>query len=125
MENPVSFSPGNPWVRIDNSHVSQFVAERRVNLTCHIGGSPPPSVKWLINGKELRDGDLNRTITIRDNRVHGKFGRNTHELLIYNIQLKHAGNYTCEARNKYYTRRRNILVTCSCKLCILIRFRPL
>ena len=89
-------------------------------LTCHVTGSSTPTVTWLRSGIALRDGDLNGTIRIRNNVVSAAFGERIHELLLDTVQLEHSGNYTCEARNKYHARRRNIVVTASCKLLCIV-----
>lgn len=109
------FSPDNPSVRFDKNHISQFVGMRQI-LTCYVTSSSTPSVTWLRSGIVLRDGDLNGTVRIRNNVVSGAFGERIHELLLDRVQLEHSGNYTCEVRNKYHVRRRNIVVTAFCKL---------
>ena len=109
------FSPDNPSVRFDKNQISPFVGMRQI-LTCHVTGTSTPTVTWLRSGIVLRDGDLNGTIRIRNNVVSGAFRERIHELLLDTVQLEHSGNYTCEARNKYRARRRNIVVTASCKL---------
>lgn len=89
-------------------------------LTCHVTSTSTPAVTWLRSGIVLRDGDLNGTIRIRHNVVSGAFGERVHELLLDTLQLEHSGNYTCEARNKYHARRRNIVVTAFCKLLCIV-----
>ena len=111
----IFLSVDNPWVRLNESHVNRFVGERQI-LTCHVVGTPTPNVTWLRNGKVLRDGDFNRTVRIRDNTLYGALGGQIHKLLLDNVQREHSGNYTCEAKNKYFTRRRNAVVAASCKL---------
>lgn len=109
------FPRDNPWAWFDDDHVSQFVGKTQI-LTCHVGGSPSPIVKWLKDGEEIKHDDFNGTIAIRDNRQYGMFGNNTHEVLLDSVELKHDGIYTCEVRNRYFVRRRNISVLASCKL---------
>ena len=104
----------NPWVSFDKDHVSQFVGKPQV-LTCYSTGSPLPEIKWLRNGKELHSGDLNETVTLRYDGINVELGKQAHQLVISNVQPDHVGNYTCEGRNKYFTRRQDILLTSSCK----------
>lgn len=113
------FFPDNPSVRFDKNRISPFVGMRQI-LTCHVTGTSTPTVTWLKSGIVLRDGDLNGTIRIRNNVVSGAFGERIHELLLDTVQLEHSGNYTCEARNKYHARRRNIVVTASCISCFVL-----
>ena len=108
------FPPDNPSVRFKKNLIFQFVGLRQI-LTCHVMGTPKPTVTWLRNGIRLGDGDLNGTVRIRNNVVSGAFGDQIHELLLDTAQLEHSGNYTCEARNKYHARGRNIVVTVICK----------
>lgn len=108
----------NPWVSFDEDHISQFVGKPQV-LTCYSTGSPLPEVKWLRNGNELHDGDLNETVTLRYDGLIVKSGKQAHHLVISNVQPDHGGNYTCEGRNKYFTRRQDILLSCSCKYMFL------
>ena len=108
------FPPDNPSVRFEKNLIFQFVGLRQI-VTCHVMGTPKPTVTWLRNGIKLGDGDLNRTVRIRNNVVSGAFGDQIHELLLDTAQLEHSGNYTCEARNKYHARQRNIVVTVICK----------
>ena len=112
--NRCSLILANPWVSFDKDHVSQFVGKAQV-LTCHSTGSPLPEVKWLRNGKELHSGDLNETVTLRYDGMNVELGTQAHQLVISNVQPDHVGNYTCEGRNKYFTRRQDILLTSSCK----------
>jgi len=116
---PFFFSPDNPSVRFDKNHISQFVGMRQI-LTCHVTSTSAPTVTWLRSGIVLRDGDLNGTIRIRNNVVSGAFGERVHELLLDTLQLEHFGNYTCEVRNKYHARRRNIVLTAFCKLLCIV-----
>ena len=108
------FPPDNPSVRFEKNLIFQFVGLRQI-VTCHVMGTPKPTVTWLRNGIKLGDGDLNGTVRIRNNVVSGAFGDQIHELLLDTAQLEHSGNYTCEARNKYHARQRNIVVTVICK----------
>ena len=82
-------------------------------------GWPVPTVTWLMNGKELKDGDMNQTIALEKNSEGDQFNLSLH---ILDVDLRHAGNYTCEAtNNKYRSKRRNVLVTVSCKRLLFVR----
>ena len=118
---PFSPSPDNPWIRFDQSSASLFAGGSYV-FKCRTWGIPSPSataVKWMRNGQELKDGDFNGTISIGGRGVVGLI---THELHFYNVDSVHDGNYTCESRNKYYTRRRNLRVLVSCKFLYYLIF---
>ncbi|XP_078371996.1 uncharacterized protein LOC144655586 [Oculina patagonica] len=64
-----------------------------------------------MNGKELKDGDLNQTISLEVDRKGEKFN-----MLLYfsKVNIKHVGNFTCEATNKYHTTKRDIQVLITC-----------
>ena len=65
-----------------------------------------------MNGKELKDGDMNQTIYLK-NTTDGDTSILT--LVIVDLDLRHAGEYTCEASNNYGTNNRSTSVTVSCK----------
>lgn len=72
-----------------------------------------------MNGKELKDGDMNQTIALEKNSGGDQFKLSLH---ILDVDLRHAGSYTCEAtNNKYRSKRRNVLVTVSCKRLLFVR----
>lgn len=100
----------NPWISFDQNRASLFAGGSHV-LKCHTWGIPSPAVKWMRNGQELKDGDLNGTISLGE---HGVVGLITIELHFSNVQSAHNGNYTCESRNKYNTKRLNLTVLVSC-----------
>ncbi|XP_078371879.1 receptor-type tyrosine-protein phosphatase F-like isoform X3 [Oculina patagonica] len=102
----------NPWIRFDESSVSLFAGESHV-INCYTWSVPSSSVKWLRNGQELEHGDLNGTVNVSLLRVADE-ERITLELHFSKVDSGHAGNYTCEARNKYNTRRQNLTVMVSC-----------
>ena len=87
-------------------------AGRKAVLHCNAEGWPLPTVKWLVKGKQLRDGDLNQTISLTEEKLREQISLSLH---FSNVKVLHAGNYTCEARNKYREKRRNIQVSISCK----------
>ncbi|KAL9972475.1 hypothetical protein ACROYT_G018783 [Oculina patagonica] len=100
----------NPWIRFDQKRASLFAGKSHV-LKCYTWGIPSPDVKWMRNGRELKRGDLNGTVSTRE---YGVVGLITIELHFSSVQSVHDGNYTCEARNKYNTKRRNLTVLVSC-----------
>ena len=106
----------NPWIRFHKSRVSLFAGES-YTLDCRAWGIPPPAVKWLRNGQELLKRDLNGTISIAGGAAEKEI---TLKLQFSNVEPQHAGNYTCEARNKYNKRKRNLTVLVSCKLILFI-----
>ena len=75
-----------------------------------------PDITFFRNGQKLKVDDFNGTVEIS---AGGVFGRQEIELLFFNVELGHAGNYTCQAQNKYNTRRRNLTLTVSCKFFLL------
>ncbi len=66
-----------------------------------------------MNGKELKSGDLNQTISLEVDRKGEQF-----IMLLYfsEVNINHVGNFTCEATNKYHMTRRNIQVLPTCKV---------
>lgn len=62
-----------------------------VSIQCNIGGGDlPVNVEWTLNGSPITS-DLDITSTKQGHRVNN--------LLIESVAAKHAGNYTCIARN--------------------------
>ncbi|KAJ7385109.1 hypothetical protein OS493_017477 [Desmophyllum pertusum] len=74
-------------------------------------GWPLPAVKWLMNGKELRNGDLNQTVSLEEAKDGEQFNLSLH---FSEVNTMHAGTFTCEAQNKYHTKERNIQVSITC-----------
>lgn len=101
----------NPSIRLAENVRTLFVGREAV-LRCMVSGVPLPTVKWLMNGKELRNGDLNQTISLEKAKEEEQFNISLH---ISEVNIKHVGNFTCEARNKYHTTRRNVHVKLTCK----------
>lgn len=56
-----------------------------------IKGDPPIDINWMFNGDNIRTND---GITIT------KSGQKMSILYIESVQPRHAGNYSCVARNK-------------------------
>ena len=67
-----------------------------ITLTCQADGFPPPSFSWKFNGNTL-NGTVQNTLTVR------------------NVEVKDAGNYTCEATNDFGGEEVTALVTLECK----------
>lgn len=62
-----------------------------VSLQCAIGGGDlPVNIEWNLNGSPLTS-DLGISAN--------KQGKRINNLLIESVSAKHAGNYTCIARN--------------------------
>lgn len=109
----------------EEDHVSLFAGKRQV-LKCTTWGFPTPSIKWLKDGVVLAEWNaygsypMPRKDVLRNSILYflrtptRMDGKTVHEVHFYNLELGHAGNYTCEAKNNYYTRRRNITVYVSC-----------
>ena len=81
-------------------------------MTCIASGWPLPTVKWFMNGEELTNGDVNQTISSREEKNEKQLNSS---LDISEANMKHAGNFTCEAKNRYHTKRRHIQVSLTCK----------
>ena len=90
-------------IKIPERIPSLFVGEKK-SFYCFVEEPLPLTVRWLKDNtiikerKSQRDKQVNLTLDFRE------------------LDLHHTGNYTCEARNRYYpTMRRTILVSVSCK----------
>lgn len=101
----------NPIVQLSENGGTLF-AGRKAVFHCIASGLPPPTAKWLMNGKELRNGDLNKTITLERKTDGEQLQLSLH---ISDVDFGHAGIVTCEAENKYCMKRRSIQVSVSCK----------
>ena len=42
----------------------QLFVGREAVIFCNVTGWPPLTVKWLMNGTELKDGDLNISVSL-------------------------------------------------------------
>lgn len=106
----------NPWISFEENPVFLLAGESH-SLRCDTWSTPYAPAKWFKNGQELKDGDLN-----------GKFGVTAifdgvanFYLEFSKVELRHAGNYVCEVKNKYFARRKTLIVLVSCELvCLLI-----
>ena len=85
-------------------------AGKKQDFNCTASGWPLPKVKWLMNGTELKDGDMNQTIYLKNKTVGDNL---ILTLAIFDVDLRHAGEYTCEATNNYGTNNRSMSVTAS------------
>lgn len=61
----------------------------KMNLTCHVCGSPPLNIQWMKDRKELTPS--------ADTKV--SFGDGTANLEISKVTKAHAGDYHCKASN--------------------------
>ena len=102
----------NPSIQLAQD-VSFLFGVRKAVLTCIASGWPLPIVKWLMNGEKLTNGDVNQTISLKEEKDDKQLNSS---LYIFEANMKHAGNFTCEAKNKYHTKRRHIQVSVTCKL---------
>lgn len=100
----------NPSIRMAEDSVQLFVGREAV-IFCNVTGWPPPTVKWLMNGTELKDGDLNTSVSLKE----GKKAESIHSSLHFSeVDIRHTGFFSCEAENKYLTKKRNIQVSVTC-----------
>ena len=67
-----------------------------ITLTCQADGYPDPSFSWKFNGK-VRNGARQKT------------------LLLANVEVKDAGNYTCIATNSQGSKETTKVVNVECK----------
>ena len=72
-----------------------------------------------MNGKELRNGDLNQTVSLKEDKKGEQFNLSLH---FSEVNTRHAGNFTCEAQNKYHKKERNIQVSITCKVTVFSAF---
>ena len=86
-----------------------LMTEEEAQFHCFAEGFPKPSVTWLKEGIQLHDGDLDGTVTL-NNRGNGL------DLQIHSVEMQHAGNYTCWARNKLGNTSHHILVLVTRKI---------
>ena len=108
----MTLSTDNPSVRF-NEHRNWFSAGRKAELNCVASGWPLPTVKWLIDGKQVNDGDLNDTIHLKESATKESITLSLH---LSKINPQHVGEFTCEAANKFKVTRRNIEISSiSCK----------
>lgn len=62
-----------------------------VSITCTVsGGDLPMNIEWTLNGRPLRS--ILEVLTV-------KHGKRIVNLMIDSVSAKHAGNYSCVARN--------------------------
>lgn len=71
----------------------------------NVTGWPLPKVKWFMNGMEIRDGDLNLSVSLQEEKRAENINSSLH---FSELDKLHAAYFTCEAKNKFFTRRRNI-----------------
>lgn len=65
--------------------------DETISVTCTVsGGDLPIFFEWTLNGEEI---DSNSDILIE------KRGKRISSLMIESLKAKHAGNYTCRAKN--------------------------
>ncbi|VDL71890.1 unnamed protein product [Nippostrongylus brasiliensis] len=63
------------------------ILNQTVEITCHIVGTPPPTVTWSFDGKPLLQTD--------DIQMDGNG-----TVIIHNVKSEDEGRYTCKAENK-------------------------
>lgn len=71
-------------------------------MTCKVLGAPKPTIKWILNDKELTGG---RYITMESGDLH-----------INGVQFDDGGNYTCFAENKFGKASAKASLLVKCKL---------
>lgn len=72
---------------------------------CYASGWPSPSLVWLKDGKEIRNGDADNSYVLR------KQPGGLDLTIFYVRQTVHEGKYTCVARNQYGKKRHSILLS--------------
>ena len=97
----------------------QLFAGRKAVIFCNVTGWPLPTVKWLMNGMELKDGDLNISVSLKEAKNAESINSS---LQFSEVDIRHAGFFSCEAKNKYLTRRRNIQVSVTCEGALVVIF---
>ena len=70
-----------------SSNVEATVSETAV-ISCHVTGTPTPTVQWLVNGQPLDRSDQRYHVT-RDGRT----------LTLSDVRVSDTGRYTCVADN--------------------------
>ena len=94
--------------------LSLFAGENR-SFYCFVEGLPPPTVRWLKNNKILKERKSQQGKYLADLALD-----------FPELDLHHAGNYTCEAsNNNTITNKSTILVTVSCKHLLIVNKRRL
>ncbi|KAJ7383418.1 hypothetical protein OS493_028094 [Desmophyllum pertusum] len=69
--------------------VRSLFAGRKSVLHCIVSGWPLPVVKWLMNGKELRNGDLNQTVSLEEEKDEEQCNSSLH---FSELNIRHAIN---------------------------------
>lgn len=90
----------------------QLFVGREAVIFCNVTGWPSPTVKWLMNGMELKDGDLNNSVSLKGGKKAESINSSLH---FSEVDMRHAGFFSCEAENKYLTKKRNIQVSVTCE----------
>lgn len=85
-----------------------------IRFMVKVKGDPNPTVKFFINGKEIKDGSDSR-ITI--NRATSETG--SYELIITEVKSRDAGEFVCTAKNKFGEAKTEATVTVCGKYGIL------
>ena len=97
-----------PSVIISDRHLVVPVGEN-VTLSCLVGGSPVPAVRWVLGGRIIANmssplhsssSRQNNLITEVQGRGGGKEGEKTSSLTIKNINKDDLGSYSCVAINQ-------------------------
>ena len=109
-----------PSIKLAVEGTSLF-AGRRLEFTCMTSTSAITdlSVKWLMNGVEVKDGDMNKTIFLEE--VKANFGNTIRTLdknlsiQFVDLDIRHAGNFTCEVSDMFSTKTCNTSSTVLCK----------
>lgn len=109
------FIPGHlVEIKTPEGILSLFAGENR-SFYCFVEGLPPPTVRWLKNNKILKERKSQQ-------------GKHLADLALDfpELDLHHAGNYTCEtSNNNTITNKSTILVTVSCKHLLIVNKRRL
>lgn len=72
---------------------------------CYASGWPKPSFTWLKDGTEIQDGDAQHSCVLTERAKGLDSGL---DLDILYVRQKHAGRYSCVARNRFGEEQRDI-----------------
>lgn len=100
---------GRPSIQLSED-LSSLFAGKKHSYSCAVEGWPLPVVRWLKNGQELQNDEINQKIII-ERRIKGEEHINV-TLHILHVDIQGSENFTCEATNNITTESRSFIVSC-------------